>query len=187
MVFMVLGRTLSIASEAPPEQAAALRALLSSLEIRDERLTPAQLEHVAVEVAAQPGLWRDLVVDSPDRRWWIVLHRTANYEVRLLSWEIDQTSDWHDHGGSSGGYLVVDGSLEERYRARAGADLRERRLEAGESGCFGPAHVHDMAHRSGRPAVSIHAYSPPLTVLTTYEETAYGLTTSGIRLDDDRD
>jgi hypothetical protein len=25
-------------------------------------------------------------VDSPDRRWWIVLHRTANYEVRLLSW-----------------------------------------------------------------------------------------------------
>jgi hypothetical protein len=44
-----------------------------------------------------------------------------------------------------------------------------------------------MAHRSGRPAVSIHAYSPPLTVLTTYEETAYGLTTSGIRLDDDRD
>jgi hypothetical protein len=183
---MVLVQTSPTSSEAPPERAAALSDLLDVLRLRDGRLTPTELEHVAGEVAARPDLWRDLVVDSPDRRWWLVLYRSANYEVRLLSWEIDQTSDWHDHGGSSGGYLVLDGSLEERYRTNAGAQVRERRLGPGSAGCFGPAHVHDMVHRSGRPAVSIHAYSPPLTVLTTYEETPYGLVATGVRFEDDR-
>jgi hypothetical protein len=183
---MVLVQTPPTSSEAPPERAAALLLFLDSLGLREGRLTPTELEHIAVEVTTRADLWRDLIVDSLDRRWWLVLHRTANYEVRLLSWETDQTSDWHDHGGSSGGYTVVDGSLDERYRTNAGADVRERRLGTGAAGCFGPAHVHDVVHRSGRPAVSIHAYSPPLTVLTTYEETAYGLVATGVRLDDDR-
>ena len=185
--FMVLTQTLQTSSEAPIERAAALVDLLDSLHLREERLTPTELEHVVVEVAARPDLWRDLVVDSPDRRWWLVLFRSANYELRLLSWELDQTSDWHDHGGSSGGFSVVDGSLHERYRTNAGAEVCERRLSAGAAGCFGPAHVHDMVHASGRPAVSIHAYSPPLTVLTTYEETPYGLVVTGVRFDDDRE
>jgi hypothetical protein len=184
---MVLAQTLSPVSEAPPGRAAALRELLDSLGLGRERLTPTELEHVVAEVVARPDLWRDLVVDSADRRWWLVLHRTQSYEVRLLSWEIDQTSDWHDHGGSSGGFSVVDGTLDERYRTNAGADVRERRLGPGSAGCFGPAHVHDMVHRSGRPAVSIHAYSPPLTLLTTYEETPYGLVATGVRFDDDRE
>jgi hypothetical protein len=161
--------------------------LLGSLKLRGDRLTPTELEHLAVAVAARPDLWRDLVVDSPDKRWWLVLHRTANYEVRLLSWEVEQASDWHDHGGSSGGFLVVDGKLDERYRTNAGAEVRARRFGPGSSGCFGPAHVHDVLHKSGRPAVSLHAYSPPLTLLTTYEETPYGLVASGLRWDDDRD
>ena len=113
-----------------------------------------------------------------------MLHRTINFEVRLLSWEQDQSSDWHDHGGSSGGFSVVDGTLDERYRTNAGAELRARRFGSGSSGCFGPAHVHDMQHQQGRPAVSIHAYSPPMTLFTTYEETAYGLVASGLSWDE---
>jgi hypothetical protein len=183
---MVLVKTSATRSEAPPERAAALGDLLESLGLRDGRLTPTELERLAAEVAARPDLWRDLVVDSPDKRWWLVLHGTANYEVRLLSWEVEQTSDWHDHGGSSGAYVMVDGSLDERYRTNAGADVQARRLGPGSTGCFGPAHVHDVVHRSGRPAVSIHAYSPPLTVLTTYAETPYGLVATGVRFDDDR-
>lgn len=184
---MVLAQTLPTVSEAPPGRAAIVGDFLDSLGLRDERLTPTELEHLATAVAARTDLWRDLVVDSLDRRWWLVLHRTANYEVRVLSWEVDQTSDWHDHGGSSGGYSVTDGTLDERYRTNAGADLGDRCLGPGSVGCFGPAHVHDMAHRSGRPAVSIHAYSPPLTLLTTYEETPLGLVATGVRFDDDRE
>lgn len=181
----ILG-TVSSTSEAPATEAAAIHALLQSLDLREDRLTPTELERVAAEVAARPELWRDLVVDSPAKRWWIVLQRTANYEVRLLSWEVDQASDWHDHGGSSGGFSVVDGTLDEQYRTNAGAELRARRFGPGSAGCFGPAHVHDMRHFAGSPAVSVHAYSPPLSLFTTYEETPLGLVASGLCFDDDR-
>jgi hypothetical protein len=189
---MVIAQTLSTthivapASEAPQQRAVALGALLNSLQLRRERLTPSELELVASEVAGHQELWRDLVVDSPEKRWWLVLWRSANYEVRLLSWEVAQSSDWHDHGGSSGGFAVVDGTLDERYRTNAGADVRGRRFGTGSSGCFGPAHVHDMVHVAGTPAASVHAYSPPLTFLTTYEETPYGLVVSGLQWDADR-
>jgi hypothetical protein len=178
--------TLAAASEAPRERATALGTLLTSLQLRGERLTPSELEGVASEVAGRPELWRDLVVDSPETRWWLVLWRSANYEVRLLSWEVAQSSDWHDHGGSSGGFAVAAGTLDERYRTNAGADVRGRRFGTGSSGCFGPAHVHDMEHVAGSPAVSVHAYSPPLTFLTTYEETPYGLVVTGLEWDADR-
>jgi hypothetical protein len=180
---MAIG-TIHADSEAPAEKAVAIEALVGSLQLRDGRLTPTELERLAEEVAARPECWRELVVDSPEKRWWLVLHRTANFEIRLLSWEQDQRSDWHDHGGSSGGFSVVDGTLDERYRTNAGAELRARRFGAGSSGCFGPAHVHDMQYQHGRPAVSIHAYSPPMTLFTTYEETPYGLVASGLSLDD---
>jgi len=186
---MALPLTLSTSNRYRAAEAAALAALddlLGSLRLPDGRLTPNQLEEVPVKVAGRPELWRDLVVDSLEHRWWLILHRSANYDVRLLTWEVDQASDWHDHGGSSGGFVVVDGLLEERYRAVAGAGLRARSLAAGARGSFGPAHVHDMKHGCGRPAVSIHAYSPPLTVLTTYRETPYGLVASGVRPDDER-
>ncbi len=177
---------LSKTSEAPAERAAAIGALLDSFQLRGDRLTPTELEHLAADVAARPELWRDLVVDSTEKRWWLILHRTANFEVHLLSWEVDQETDWHDHGGSSGGFSVVDGTLYERYRTNAGADLHARHFGPGSAGCFGPAHVHDMKHESGRPAVSIHAYSPPITLFTTYEETPYGLTASGLEWGDQR-
>jgi hypothetical protein len=159
---------------------------LDSLHLGDRRLTPTELERVARVVAVRRDLWGDLVVDSPDRRWWLVLRRTHHYDVRVLSWETDQASDWHDHGGSSGGFSVVDGTLDERYRSGDGSRLLERRFEPGASGCFGPAHVHDMEHESGHPAVSIHAYSPPLRCLTMYDETPYGLVAREVCWEEDR-
>jgi mannose-6-phosphate isomerase-like protein (cupin superfamily) len=166
---------LSTTSEAPPDQAAAIESLLGSLHLPAGRLTPSELQRVAHEVARRPELWDDLVVDSPDVRWWLVLHNGGNFEVRLLSWEFDQTSGWHDHGGSSGGFYVTAGRLEERSRAGDGVSLRQVQFGPGDEGCFGPAHVHDVSHVAGHPAVSIHAYSPPLTYLTMYDETPLGL------------
>jgi hypothetical protein len=166
---------LSTTSEAPSVQAAAIADLLHSLHLPADRLTPSELERVAHEVALRPALWEDLVVDSPDERWWLVLHNAGNYEVRLLSWEFDQSSGWHDHGGSSGGFYVTSGKLDERSRTGHGVSFRSQQFGPGEQGCFGPAHVHDVSYAEGHPAVSIHAYSPPLTYLTMYDETPLGL------------
>lgn len=183
MTFTVTSEATRPATDGPVP---AIGEVLRPLGLGDGRLAPDELERAAALVAARTELWRPYVVDSPDRRWWRVLHRTEGYEVRLLTWEVEQGSDWHDHGGSSGGFVVVDGSLTERYRARAGAALEARSLATGDFGSFGPDHVHDMAHASGRPAVSVHTYSPPLTTLTTYAETRFGLTATATVLDEER-
>jgi hypothetical protein len=44
----------------------------------------------------------------------------------------------------------------------------------GECGSFGTDYVHDVVFESGDPAVSIHAYSPPLSGLTFYDRTRFG-------------
>ncbi|MGH9169396.1 MAG: cysteine dioxygenase [Acidimicrobiales bacterium] len=166
---------LSTSSEAPPVKAAAISDLLASLHLPAGRLTPSELERAASEVALRPELWEDLVVDSFDERWWLLLHNAGNYEVRVLSWEFDQSSGWHDHGGASGGFYVTSGKLDEQSRAVSGAAVKSVQFGPGERGCFGPAHVHDVAYADGHPAVSIHAYSPPLRFLTMYDETPLGL------------
>jgi hypothetical protein len=45
---------------------------------------------------------------------------------------------------------------------------------------FGPRHVHDVRNSSaGSVAVSVHAYSPPLSAMTRYELTPGGLMAVG--------
>jgi hypothetical protein len=176
----------STTSEAPPERAAAIRRCLESLELPDRRLSADEAETAALAVAEHRELWSDLVVDSPDTRWWIVLYRTASYEVRLLSWEFDQSSGWHDHGGSCGGFVITEGVLCEHYRGEDAVSSLERRFHPGEHGNFGPSHVHDVGHGEGRPAVSIHAYSPPLTSLSMYDVTPYGFVVREVVPDDRR-
>lgn len=176
----------STTSEAPADRALAIRECLDSLDLPDRRLRPEELEQVASTIAERTELWKDLVVDSRDRRWWLVLQKTESYEVRLLSWEFDQSSDWHDHGGSSGGFVVTEGVLNERCRAADAVSIDEHRYEHGAHGSFGPAHLHDVRHEEGRPAVSIHAYSPPLSLLTMYDVTPYGFVVRTVMADDQR-
>ncbi len=40
---------------------------------------------------------------------------------------------------------------------------------------FGPGHIHAVSNASQQLAVSIHAYSPPLTTMQRFELTATGL------------
>ena len=74
-----------------------------------------------------------------------------------------------------GSFAVAEGSLLEQYRVPSGRRLARRRLATGEAVAFGPGHVHDVAHGGGGSATSIHAYSPPLSAMTYYTGTDYGL------------
>jgi hypothetical protein len=161
-------------TEVPRHYATRIAQLLAELGLPDSRLAEGELAQVVATIGAKPYLFADLVGHSQSSRWWMLLFRAANFEVRLLSWEHDQSSDWHDHGGSSGAFYVVDGALSERYRAEDGVAIASRRLAAGQRGAFGPSHVHDVVHAAGRPALSVHAYSPPLTGLTYYDKGAHG-------------
>ena len=170
----MIENTKSIISEAPTGRALEVRSLLDDLGLSDGRLTPEELHDVVRAVASAPHVFTDLIVDDEVNRWWLLLFQTDNFEVRILGWEHEQRSDWHDHGGSSGAFVVTQGTLFESYRAADNVSIATRTYGVGDHGSFGPEHVHDVVHVSGKPAVSIHAYSPPLSGLTTYVRSPFG-------------
>ncbi len=160
--------------EAPESRVRERREFFESLQLPTGRLDGDTLERLTNAVAARPDLCEDLLVDDEVNRWWLQFYVTENFEVRLLTWEREQSSDWHDHGGSSGAWTVTGGALYETYRAEDHVSVRDRHYVAGDSGSFGPEHVHDVIYEAGKPAASIHAYSPPLSGLTVYDRTRFG-------------
>jgi hypothetical protein len=108
-----------------------------------------------------------------DRRWFARLHGDDDLDIWLISWARGHATELHDHGGSLGALTVLSGSLDE-FRWE-GKRLRRRRLEAGDQAGFPLGWVHDVVWApSDVPAgstLSVHAYSPPLTVMSYYEVT----------------
>lgn len=109
-----------------------------------------------------------------DRRWYTRLHTDDDLDVWLISWAAGHTTELHDHGGSLGALTVLTGALHE-YRW-TGKALRRRTLEAGDQAAFPLGWVHDVGaaeikEQTGQQTLSVHAYSPPLTVMSYYEVT----------------
>jgi hypothetical protein len=118
-----------------------------------------------------------------DARWHQRIYRDRRMDVWLLSWLPTQGTELHDHGGSGGAFTVLSGVLTEATVARG--RLHDRPRGAGESVGFGPRYVHDVRNVSDAPAVSVHAYSPPLTSMSYYDLDAGRLTRiASVRTDD---
>src|SRR4051794_8645952 len=81
-------------------------------------VSPATLIDVARAVAHAESYWRPLVRHDSDMRWFVRLYGTEDVEAWLLTWTHEQAVELHDHGGSSGAVLVVEGTLEEAYSDR---------------------------------------------------------------------
>jgi hypothetical protein len=137
-------------------------------------LSPLQLlqftRFYAGEVAAGQYPWIDY---DEAERWHQRIHRDQRVDVWLISWLTAQGTELHDHGGSSGAFTVISGSLTESVllpgRRRGSARRRDTERPAGESVVFGPRYVHDVHNTRTAPSVSVHAYSPPLTSMTYYD------------------
>ena len=141
------------------------------------RLSRAQLSEVVAGTAARADHWCDLVRYDPARRWYRRMELTQEYEIWLLTWQPGQHTGFHDHGEAAGAFAVVLGELQENGAGArqpdprgGGAHGHRRRGPA-----FGPRHVHEVGNDSAAPAVSVHAYSPPLTAMRRYEMTPSGL------------
>ena len=110
-----------------------------------------------------------------DDRWFTRLHGDDELDVWLISWVPEHSTELHDHSGSLGALTLIDGALHETRWD--GTELRERRLEAGDQAAFPLGWVHDVTwappplSRPLTPALSVHAYSPPLTAMSYYEVT----------------
>lgn len=110
----------------------------------------------------------------PHDRWFRRLHTDDDLDVWLISWAAGHTTELHDHGGSLGALTVLSGAL--REHRWEGAGLRSRRLDAGDQAAFPLGWVHDVVsaatEHSSETALSVHAYSPPLTAMSYYEVTS---------------
>lgn len=145
----------------------------------DRAMNPGECRRLAVCLAGYPELWRDLVVVDREARWSTRLFLGENIDFWLLAWHTAQETDWHDHGGSSGGYVVTEGTLREAFRhGDCPAPVAHVR-EAGSSFSFGASHIHDMHHIRQATAVSLHVYSPPLVQMTYYDITSHGFRARG--------
>lgn len=127
----------------------------------------ADLSTLTRSIAAQVRTGAHDVVLDPDRRWYRRLYADPFVDVWLISWATEQATELHDHAGSLGALTVVSGELQEqRWVAEQG--LRTRRLRAGKGATFALGHVHDVVNTEPAHAVSVHAYSPPLTAMSYY-------------------
>jgi predicted metal-dependent enzyme (double-stranded beta helix superfamily) len=137
-----------------------------------------QLADVVRRLAASPSEWLMRVRLNPEGRWYERIHLDDSHEVWVISWLPGQATGFHDHGGSAGAFEVVWGSLTER-RVVGGVTTGQvlgKVVEAGESRAFGPRYIHDVRNSAtSAVAVSMHAYSPPLPLMTRYDLTPGGL------------
>lgn len=133
-------------------------------------LTDAELQAVACQFAARPELWSEHVSHDPARRTYAQLLRDEHLDVWLLCWSRDHDTGFHDHDLSAGAVAVAAGSVRED-RLVLGRPVEEpisRVAVAGGSFTFTAADIHRVLHAGEGPAVTIHAYSPPLVRMGSY-------------------
>ena len=138
-------------------------------------LTPSQLAAEVRRLTSAPAEWVARVRLDPEGRWYEQIRVDDALELWLISWLPGQSTGFHDHGGANGAFGVVWGQLDEQV-VRGAAASAARPVAAGAVRSFGPRHVHDVRNSSaGSVAVSVHAYSPPLSAMTRYDLTPGGL------------
>jgi rhodanese-related sulfurtransferase len=125
--------------------------------------TPEELANIVSQFASSDG-WMDKVRLRVERRWYERLYRGPDYDIWVLSWLPGQSTGFHDHGASSGAFVVATGILEEHRPGK-----RNHVMHPGKPRAFGPDYTHDVRNLSLAPAISIHAYSPPLSEMNEYE------------------
>lgn len=144
--------------------------------------TSAPLRALFDGILAERDQWLPDVRFDAAERWYRrldVSHLGSGLDVEawLLSWLPGQRTGLHDHGGASGGFAVVAGSLRE-HSVRVSGHGQPRLLtvsrHAGQQRLFGARHIHEIVNAGPEPAVSVHLYSPTLTTMVRYRWTRTG-------------
>ena len=144
-----------------------LSARTSELLDEEGMLSEAALERLVRRIAARPDLWQPLVVVDRERRRYELLYDDDQVDIWVLSWMPGQKTGFHDHDRSSVALMCVQGELDEGSLT-IGTDATLLRMTPGTIRSGAGGYIHSVSHQAGEPAVSIHAYSPPLTCVGQY-------------------
>jgi quercetin dioxygenase-like cupin family protein len=124
-------------------------------------LTTEELHRFVADFAATPERCQHLVRHSSDARVYEQIWDDEDVNVWLICWSEDQDTGFHDHDDSAAAILVIDGHVREE-RLRLGATPDARVIGPGTTFFVPPTAIRRVLHAGSMPAVTIHAYSPPL-------------------------
>jgi predicted metal-dependent enzyme (double-stranded beta helix superfamily) len=134
---------------------------------RGRDLSGPELQAFVAELADRPELWIHLVKHDATQRLYEELLSDDHLSAWLICWMNDHDTGFHDHDTSAGAVAVVGGRVHEE-RLAIGRAPRNRAFAVGESFHFSPADIHRVRHAGSGPAVTLHAYSPPLQRMGAY-------------------
>jgi len=135
-----------------------------------DQLSVHALCDIALGLARTASNWVPRLDVHPTARTGLRLLATPEYDAWLLRWPAGTNVTPHDHGPSAGAFTVVTGELTER-RWRA-ALRHDRQVGVGQLVTVPTGIVHDVLSMGPELAISVHAYSPPLTSMGFYDDDA---------------
>jgi predicted metal-dependent enzyme (double-stranded beta helix superfamily) len=156
----------------PPEIARAAAAMTARYDA--STLDTDALSLLVGSLASRTELWKPLVVRDRARRRYRLMLDDDRLDIWVLSWMPGQSTGYHDHGSSNVALAAVQGCVLERQIRVGGASL-ERELRPGVVQPGPAGYIHSVAHRAGAPAVTLHAYSPPLVQVGQYRAGPQGV------------
>ena len=136
-------------------------------------LTIEELEQFVTSLASSPERWAHLVRHCSDVRVYEQIWDDEDVNAWVICWSEDQDTGFHDHDDSAAAIAVASGAVRED-RLTLGSSPRGRELGSGAVFSVPPVAIHRVLHAGDGPAVTIHAYSPPLTRTGAYRVGANG-------------
>ncbi len=136
-------------------------------------VAPTRLERFVAELAASPRRWRHAITDASDGRAYEQVWDDEDVNAWLICWSADQDTGFHDHDESAAAIAVISGQVRED-RLRLGQPHRSRTFGPGAIFTVPAVAIHRVLHAGDAPAVTLHAYSPPLVRTGAYAIGAEG-------------
>jgi hypothetical protein len=124
-------------------------------------LTIDELKRFAAGLTDSPERWQHLVRHADDTRVYEQIWDDEDVNAWVICWSEDQDTGFHDHDDSAAAIAVVAGSVRED-RLTIDGPPHSRELGPGTTFTLAPVAIHRVLHAGDQPAVTIHAYSPPL-------------------------
>ena len=126
-----------------------------------------KLSQLVSSIGEQTELWQPLVVTDPSRRRYRLLYEDDRIDIWVLSWMPGQGTGFHDHDHSEVALICVQGAVVERQMLLPSGVSRVK-MSGGHCRTGGAGYIHAVDHDLGEPAVTLHAYSPPLAHVGQY-------------------
>jgi quercetin dioxygenase-like cupin family protein len=130
-------------------------------------LTAAALERFVAQLVASPELWQHAVRHADDVRVYEQIWDDEDVNAWVICWSEDQDTGFHDHDDSSAAIAVIEGQVRED-RLRLGDQPRSQTFGPGSVFTVPAVAIHRVLHAGDAPAVTLHAYSPPLDRTGSY-------------------